>query len=882
MSDEASAARDPLDLLIEQFLDLHRAGEPVTVEAFAEGHPDHRAQLLDLLPTMLALEDVKRDKISSSSGSRRVVLPELERLGDFRIERELGRGGMGVVFEAVQESLGRRVALKVLPRASLLTGNQLARFQQEAQIAARLHHTNIVPVYGSGESDGYHWYAMQYIAGQSLDQWRAAQQERPPQGAGAWAGRARFVARVGAAAASALHSAHGQGTLHRDIKPGNFLLDAQDELWVTDFGLAKAIEDGGLTHPGDMVGTLQYMPPEQFDGTYDVRSEVYALGVTLYEMLTLAPTFQGRNRSELMARVRDQKFEPLTKACPHAPRELVWIIHKAMSASASDRYADAQALQHDLEAFLEDRAIAARRPTAWESAARWCRQNRGFAAAVTVAALAVVAAAITGWTSYGSTQAALQLAQSEGRRAENNLRLSLAAFGDVFDALVGRDAALDFDEDPETGEQTVVVQSAVSQRDAGLVREMLAFYDRFAADNADSQSLRYEAARANRRVGAIQVQLGRQDNLAVAEAAFERALEGFEQVEGRDVRADLAQVHVDLGKLHLRQRRGAAAAAQFEAALALLKALPDASSAAQRLGRAKVLFELYRSKGRLGRRRQGPWGSAEYFAAMTLLAALQRDDPNNPEVRALGARCKREDARGPGGAELQDEVVETFRELAEEYPERAEYRLEYCEAVLARARRSRSTSAEDLAFADGVAAGLVQEQPQFREYRSMLLRLRTRYAATLHREATARGAEGAADRGRAVELVRSALEGSQEAAQADLRDHRFVASVVGGRGLLGRFLLVEGDKPGAREQAALGLDLIEAYRALSEAQAPPDAQRPRLGAREGRGRSGARRPDWRSLVREADRDLSIGFAQLLIRLDDAELRARLQKLASGR
>ena len=234
-----SSERDPLDLLIEQFLELHRGGEPVSPEVFAEQHPEHSAQLLELLPTLLALEDVKRDRASSSSGQQRVSLPKLDRLGDFRIERELGRGGMGVVFEAVQESLGRRVALKVLPQASLLTGNQLGRFQREAQIAAGLHHTNIVPVYGSGESDGYHWYAMQYIAGRSLDAWRQAQRAQPPEGGGAWLSRSRFVAKVGASAASALHCAHTHGTLHRDVKPGNFLLDQEDELWVTDFGLAR-------------------------------------------------------------------------------------------------------------------------------------------------------------------------------------------------------------------------------------------------------------------------------------------------------------------------------------------------------------------------------------------------------------------------------------------------------------------------------------------------------------------------------------------------------------------------------------------------------------------------------------------------------------------
>ena len=257
MSERADSERDPLDLLIERFLEQHRSGEPVTPSSFAEQHPESAAQLLELLPTLLALEDVKRDRASSSSGQQRVSLPKLDRLGDFRIERELGRGGMGVVFEAVQEALDRRVALKVLPQASLLTGNQLERFQREAQIAARLHHTNIVPVYGSGESDGYHWYAMQFIAGQSLDRWRQEQSARSPVGDAAWSSRGRFVARVGAAAAGALHCAHAHGTLHRDVKPGNFLLDQEDHVWVTDFGLAKEFENEGLTKSGDLLGTLQ-------------------------------------------------------------------------------------------------------------------------------------------------------------------------------------------------------------------------------------------------------------------------------------------------------------------------------------------------------------------------------------------------------------------------------------------------------------------------------------------------------------------------------------------------------------------------------------------------------------------------------------------------
>ena len=882
MSEGTPSEREPLDLLIERFVELHRAGEPVTPESYAEQHPEYASQLVELLPTLLALEEVKRDRQSSGTGGARIALPDLDQLGDFRIERELGRGGMGVVFEAVQESLCRRVALKVLPQASLLTGNQLGRFQREAQIASRLHHSNIVPVYGSGESDGYHWYAMQYIAGQSLHRWREAQRAQPPEGAGAWWSRARFVARIGVAAASALHFAHSQGTLHRDIKPGNFLLDHEGELWVTDFGLAKAVENESLTHSGDMLGTLQYMAPEQFAGVYDARSEVYALGVTLYELLALRTAFSGRHRSELMERVRDQRIEPLERVCPAVPRDLVVIIGKAMARDPMDRYADAQALQADLDKFLEDRPISARRLSSLSLVRRWCRRNRGFAAALVAAALAILVAAATGWMSYGVAQDAAQLAQREGRRAENNLRLSLSAFGDVFDALVGRDPVLDFEEDPDTGEESVVMQSAVSQRDVGLLREMLAFYDRFATENADSEPLRYETARANRRVGAIHAQLGEPASLEVAHAAFTKALDGFAGIAGKDVRLDVAQVHVDLGLLSERQRLRQAATEHFTAALSLLCALPNSSSPDMRLRRASVLFELYRTKDGGRRRREGPWGSDEFSAAMALLGELITEEPRNPEVRALHARCLREDARGPGGVAVEDRVVEIFRELATSHPERTEYRSEFCQAVLTRARRDRDSQLADLDAADEMAAQLVASQPLFREYRSLLVRIRSLYASVLHSGARELDDESREQREKlAYEKLRSAIEVGERAVKDDLRDRRFVDSVLSSRGALGMFLLSDGDRDGALTQAGLALDLFQAHHALvgsNPGRAPP----PRYdGSRREPPGGGRRRGDPRRSGRGAG-GLPRDVTQLVFRLDEPALNERVRTLSGGR
>ncbi|MCA8977340.1 MAG: serine/threonine protein kinase, partial [Planctomycetes bacterium] len=583
--DAASTERDPLDLLVEEFLRRHRAGEAIDVDGFAGEHQDHAAELLELLPTLLALERVKRDRESTGGFSARVALPAMRQLGDFRIVREIGRGGMGVVFEAFQESLSRRVALKVLPQAALLTGNQLRRFQREAQTAAQLHHSNIVPVFGSGETEGYHWYAMQFIAGAGLDSWRSEAVDQPPQGSADWRARSTFVAGIGEQVASALRYAHEQGTLHRDIKPANLLLDRDGHVWVTDFGLAKALEAEGLTQSGDLLGTLQYMAPEQFAGQYDVQSEVYALGVTLYELLSLRTAFVGKTRSELMDAIRRGRPSSLRKLCPEVSEDLVVIIEKATAGDPRDRYPSAEALQQDLQAFLEDRPIAARRQSVTGQVLRWCRHNRAVAAYAAAALLAVVGAGITGWVAYVVTRDALSAAESAGtearserQRAESNLKLSLDAFGSVFDALVGPDPLLMFEEDPDTGEQSVVTLQSVDENDVALLEKMLRFYDEFAEQNDGSHSLRFETARAYRRVGVIHVRLGQFEEAAVA---YEQALARYRDVTDRDIRRELAAVHVDFGRLELRWHRpngnGNAddeAARRFTLALELLEQVP--------------------------------------------------------------------------------------------------------------------------------------------------------------------------------------------------------------------------------------------------------------------------------------------------------------------
>ena len=358
----------------------------------------------------------------------------IERLGDYRILRVVGRGGMGVVYEAEQESLGRRVALKVMAGHRLSDPMLLARFAREARAAARLHHTNIVPVFGVGEAEGVHYYVMQFIQGQGLDavlnelkRLEAAQEGRLDSTAervgevsaadvarSLLAGRfsvlgtasadsgdlpsseaesgpgaagtsslassgpsayARSVARIGLQAAEGLAYAHEQGILHRDIKPSNLLLDAHGIVWITDFGLAKATTDDDLTHTGDIIGTIRYMAPERFQGRCDARSDVYGLGLTLYELLAKRPAFDEADRGKLIKQVTESEPPGLLKLNRALPRDLATIVHKAIEREPSHRYRTASDLADDLRRFLDDRPIAARRITAAEQLWRWCKRN---------------------------------------------------------------------------------------------------------------------------------------------------------------------------------------------------------------------------------------------------------------------------------------------------------------------------------------------------------------------------------------------------------------------------------------------------------------------------------------------------------------------------
>jgi serine/threonine protein kinase len=461
--------------VVDEFIEGLERGEQPDVEEFAGRHPEAAGVLRQVLQA-LQLVRLSGPPSGASGPAAAAEAPVTAVLGDFRIVREVGRGGMGVVYEAEQTSLGRRVALKVLPFAATLDPRHLQRFQNEARAAAGLHHTNIVPVYAVGCERGVHFYAMQFIDGHTLAELIAGQRSGQPTATPtvdeADAGSAstvpqaaqvasaaprdpahfRRVAAWGIQAAAALDHAHQLGVVHRDVKPANLLVDGGGRLWVTDFGLAQVQSDARLTMTGDLVGTLRYMSPEQALAkrvVIDHRTDVYSLGATLYELLTLRPVFGGRDRQELLRQIAFEEPTPPRRLERAVPAELATIVLKALEKRPPDRYATAQEMADDLERWLRDEPIRARRPTLFQRAAKWGRRHRPVVVAgVTVLLMALVLASYLGWVHHGremqraATERAVLMAleESDSWQAQRRLPEALSAARRAVGLLAGGDA----------------------------------------------------------------------------------------------------------------------------------------------------------------------------------------------------------------------------------------------------------------------------------------------------------------------------------------------------------------------------------------------------------------------------------------------------------
>jgi serine/threonine protein kinase len=765
MSHEAE--RDPVEALAAEFVERQRRGEHPSIEEFTREHPELAEEIRDLFPTIAALEGWKLDKAHARPSPVAAEAGKLSYLGDYRIIREIGRGGMGIVYEAQQESLGRHVAVKVLPPGPLQGEKQQRRFEREAKTAARLHHTNIVPVFGVGAQDGLHYYVMQFIRGVGLDAviqaMRSNEPDRQPptvnppdlaaaapdnpicsftagqaasalrcgnfrqvpqdqtddKGNGSFTGTFaapsaltscrvhngpkggpeagacteiyqskpitdeqttgliplpqvpgpqpprlakaywRAVAQLGRQVASALDYAHSQNVLHRDIKPANLLLDATGTVWVADFGLAKVLEQDTATNTGDIVGTLQYMAPEQFQAATDARSDICSLGLTLYELLTLRPAFQDSNRSRLIHQITQKEPPRLRQINPAIPRDLETIVLKASARDPGRRYQSAKELHDDLQRFLEDRPIHARRVGYAERLGRWCRRNPAIACLTTLAVSLLLLVAAVATLGYIHTRDALD-GQSEQRqratgalegekkqreraeaiskeetqqrlRAETTTSLSLEVLEEIFQRLApARVVAASQLTVASAGEEQIEValEPTLSPETAALLEKLLVFYDRLAGQGNTDSKVRRQAAKGTRRVGDIRLHLGQTEQ---ALEAYEHAVALYKELTKQfpsdaTLRTELAGVYNALGQAH---RKNNQADKAKEAHLTAIRVLTFPSFATA--PPATMRYELARTYFHVGK--------------------MARETPGPPELKKSGRPPKGQpDAKKSGGA----------------------------------------------------------------------------------------------------------------------------------------------------------------------------------------------------------------------------------------
>ncbi len=528
----------------DEFSQHLRDGNPFDVEALIEQKPEIGEEVAEILETAAMLERM-REQQSLAAGGPVIGHRIPDQLGEFKIIREVGRGGMGIVFEAVQEPLNRRVAVKVLPKAALWDARSISRFRREAATAARLHHSHIVPVFGVGQHDGSHFYAMQFIEGETLasliESVRTMQPTRGRQKTTLAEPHPRSrcalpsekdayntsIARMISDAADALDYAHAQGTLHRDIKPSNLLLDLHGHLWIADFGLALPSEGWLGSHTKTVAGTPLYMAPEQFEGRPEQRSDVYSLGLVLYELLTLQPAFGQANGH----RHAPRQVPRLRSIDPAIPHDLETIVLKATAIEASDRYANAGDFSEDLRLFAAGRPIRSARTSPIRRLSMWSRRNPVVAGVSGIATTLLVALITTLTIANARVRNANESSEASARsEMVQRQRADLAA--DVAWESLERILARTIPHG-EVLRNTDVNSSRngkarlpLSNDTAELLQELLKTFQKLAVQDQRGQT-RQRIITAKYHAGTI---LGLLGQLHESEAAFDSALELAESV----------------------------------------------------------------------------------------------------------------------------------------------------------------------------------------------------------------------------------------------------------------------------------------------------------------------------------------------------------------
>lgn len=559
-----------LAAVLDEYLCDMELGKACEIDQLQSDHPD-LAEVLKLYLDKLNLL-VKLPRPLSPQHAPTKIEGAQQQLGDFTLLNEIGRGGMGVVYEAQQASLNRRVAIKLLPLASMLDAHQIARFQNEAHAAGLLQHANIVPVYSVGFEQGIHFFAMQFIDGMSMDEWIQIRRHAPPstkssrhappcrsksskksdtspghgtvERAGYFTGDQswRDVVAWGATIADALHAAHEAGVVHRDVKPSNLMLDHASKIWITDFGLARCQTELSLTRSGDVIGTMRYMSPEQARGQnslIDGRADVYSLAATLYEMLTLRPAHDGDDAASILKQIDEQEVQPIRRTCPDLPRDLETVISKAMSKSREGRYSTAEEFSDDLNRVLHGEPTQARPATIADRIGRFASRHRS----VVFTGALIVALGFVGLAVYNANLAvAKQSSDASAARATRGEKLA-------------RDAV------DRLGAQTAELLSGIPAADSvrrQLLTETLDYYERFAAEVKNDPKLREDLAITLGKAGALQSELGDSDKAIASltrcesiysELANQPSVSDSISLDWSTSQNNLAQALVRVGKL---------------------------------------------------------------------------------------------------------------------------------------------------------------------------------------------------------------------------------------------------------------------------------------------------------------------------------------------
>ena len=826
MNPTESIERHPFEELADEFVLKLRGGQSPSIEHYAQAYPEHAAMIRSVFPSLMIVEKVSA-KVTNES-----ISPTLCATGsdptqfvpkafdDFEILQCIGQGGMGVVYEAIQGSLQRRVALKVIHAQASASPRSRERFRREAESAAGLHHTNIVPVYGSGEDHGLQYYAMQLIHGstladvivslrarlgesvtqeplgpaltlhavdQLLTQRAVSPNARQPQSSQKGAHKSsnsyttpstpsqnhgargssapneptqpvqtldltlaaiqepmqgsplatdqlstsipastlpasiptastlpgtfkvsqddrsvraipihyyRNIARLTSKVADALDYAHQSGVLHRDIKPSNLLLDQTGTIWVADFGLAFREDLEGQTQTGELLGTLRYMAPEQFVAKADSRSDIYSLGLTLFELLTLRPALEAPKR-RVLDPTKYSQLEFTASERQVIPRDLQTIVLKASALEPENRYERAKDFQEDLERFLDDLPILARRESPIESAMRWIRRNPAIASlAASLFGLLVAIATILGLWNRQQRQTldelklayiasanslvdrtkALEQANTESHRARQNMDLALEAFSTITENIASRGRSLEIQGLDEAGLETDGFADAVlTQADVELLKSLQNFFDRFAEENATD--LRFDAAISRRRVGEIENKIGRYDQAA---ESLRRAIAEFEAVRNKDqaeqnkqrVLNEEVQARKELIGLHSRRDQFPRAIEEMENLREVLKKNPEfATSEEGRFGLASALESLCSGSARLALDRSLNDRNLNDRRRRLFPPIYGRPGPWVPEIPfPMAQRLERDLAYNAQAVELLDG-------LSQQYPLQSKYRL---------------------------------------------------------------------------------------------------------------------------------------------------------------------------------------------------------------